>query len=207
MLALQPIIQMMTKSVFMINLGNAHWVSAEVDLNSEAITFFNSMATSLRRDNNATRLHVLPFAHSPVVSRLPQDDPQSPQFHRRLVMRRKSNSAASVLDKKAMMAWKKSVVEIPRQKDSHNCGCFAFMHLRYRVLRMAVKMTSGSGDVTRLNMIHNLLLNGRRYHRLREKHEAACSSSQKQYSDESFARKWCSAQDRPWHIERYEKKG
>lgn len=197
----------MPKIAFMINLGNSHWVSAEVDLNSQAIAFFDSMETSLRRDNNATRLRVILFAHTPVVSLLPQDDPQSPQFHRRPVMRRKSKRAASVLEKKAMVAWRKSVVEVPRQKDSHNCGCFAFMHLLYRVLGMAVKMTSGSGDVTRLNMINNLLLDGRRYDRLREKHEAACSSTQRQYRDKSFARKWCSAQDLPWRIKRYENKG
>lgn len=139
-----------------------HWVSVEVDRDKKSITFFDSMRTTLSRESSATRSRVHLSSYTMFVLALKEDDPIRQRFASRLEKRRLNPRLTSVVDRKEMASCTMTVGCKPLQSDGYNCGFFAFMHLRYRVLGLDVRMAGGSGSLLRLSMVHDALMFSRR---------------------------------------------
>lgn len=160
--ALAPIINQKPKTAFLINMDNTHCESVEIDRDKKSITFFDAMRTTLNRESSATRSRVHLFAYTMFVLALKEDDPIRQLFAGRLEKRRLNPRLTSVVDRKELASWTRTVVCHPLPSDGYNCGCFALMHLRYCVLGLDVIMAGGSGSLLHLSMVHDALMFSRR---------------------------------------------
>lgn len=161
------------KVLFLVNVGNSHWMSSEVDVVKKTVTVFDSLKTSgLELERIVSR--IVMFAHTLFLqNHVPHDAALRKRFS--LLLRKMPRDAESTAETRfkteACKQWAVSMVHNPQQPDSYNCGAFAFMHLRHRLLGLPVKMTGGSGDAIRVKMVWDLMMGGRQYDKSRSENE------------------------------------
>lgn len=161
------------KVLFLVNVGNCHWMSSEVDVVKKTVTMFDSLKTSGQELEHIVSRIVM-FAHTLFLhNHVPHDVAQRQRFSSllRKVSRDAEGTAEARFKTEACKEWAVNMVHNLQQQDSHNCGAFAFMHLRHRLLGLPVKITGGSGDVIRVKMVWDLMMGGRRYDKSRSENE------------------------------------
>lgn len=124
--------------VMMVNIGNNHWVSASVSMLSRSVTLFDSLGGPS-------------VLKSLVVSRLLLFARQA-ELRRRVVLPGLSEGEIDwIVDDE---------VNEPSQRDSYNCGLFAFAHVWFSVHGYDFASISVSCDELRLSLMQFVLKSG-----------------------------------------------
>lgn len=155
--------------LFLVNVDNCHWMSSEVDVVKKTVTVFDSLKTS-GKELERTISRIVMLAHTLYLDdHVPNDVAQHKRFSMLLskVPRDAERTAEARFKNEACKELAVRMVHDPQQPDSDNCGAFACMHLRHGLLGLPVKMTGGSGEVFRVKMGWDLMMDGRRYSKCR----------------------------------------
>jgi len=157
-----------TKILILINLGsNTHWAAAEIDLFNKSTTYMDSLADMCSMVTVKGRLQVL--SHALFMYKV-----MNPGCKERDEFDVRANAcmrgSGTLLNRRCrLMEWTESIVSEPRQSDGYNCGAFAVMHLRQRVLGGGpLTIVSGSGNHARVKLMYDLFMAGRGYDQVRQ---------------------------------------
>lgn len=133
------------KLVLVINLLDEHWVSAVADISNRSIMVYDSLV-GIQSAEKALAVQRLEMLCNAVAAQRPAAASSGPQ-------------ASSV-------PWGISECSVPAQRDSYSCGAFALAHVICALNRTRLPVDA-TGDVLRLDLMHNLLSRGRVYEHAR----------------------------------------